>query len=189
MNTLTLATNGTSTTGEATVRIGDGPPLTLEQLRDVLVVGGVEYRRAYMTASQLLQGTTGMPIIQRTAADVFAEQEVVELREQRKLLLGLIRKGLSPLQVQALDLLIDWQTGSTLAEKLDTTPQHVANLVTTLHRMGLLARKHMPTPGPGRSPGMFRTVDAVHGPERKEAMLEVVRREARKLREAVDDGR
>lgn len=179
-----LVPSGIPTNGEATVRIGDGPALTRDQVAQVLAAGGVPPERAIFAASMMLKGTVYPPLVQRTAQDTLNEAEVRELREHRELLLGLVRKALSPLQVQALDVLRDWQTGASLAETLGVTPQHASNLVTALHRMGLLERKHLPTPGPGRSSGRFRTVDAVHGPERDAEQIEAVRAEARRLRDA-----
>lgn len=183
-NVLLFPSGWMPTTGEATVRIGDGPPLTASQLRDVLVVGGIEYRRATMTASWLLQGTTGLPIIQRTAQDTFNEMEAAELREHRALLLGLVRKNLSPLRLRALDELVGWHFASTLAERLGITHQHAANVCADLYGMGLVERQASPQHLRGRSPWLYRTVDAVHGPEREAELIESVRDAARRLRDA-----
>jgi predicted transcriptional regulator len=173
---------GIPTTGPATIQIGSGPRLTFEELRDVLVAGGLPVQRAHMAAGSLLRGTTYPPIVQRTAADVVNEAEVRELREQRKFLLGLVTKRLSPLRLRALESLIGWHFASTLAEKIGTSHQHANNVCAALYEMGLLERKDAPSHLRGRNPWLYRTVDAVHGPEREAAALEGVRDAARKLR-------
>lgn len=177
-----LRQQGTPTNGPATVQIGTAPALTLEQVRDVLLVGGMSYVRATMAASQLLRGTTAQPIITRTAQDLFNETEAQELRQHRAFLLGLVRKRLSPLRLRALDALIDWHFASTLGEQLGLTLQHASNICAALYEMGLVERQDAPEHLRGRSPWLYRTVDAVHGPERGERQAEAVRDAALRLR-------
>lgn len=183
MTNIVQLSSGIPTTGPATIQIGDGPRLTFEQVRDVLVAGGLPAQRAHMAAGMLMRGTAYPPVVQRTAQDVVNEAEVSDLREQRKFLLGLVTKRLSPLRLRALGALVEWHFASTLAEEIGTSHQHAANICAALYEMGLVERRDAPSHLRGRSPWLYRTVDAVHGPERQAAEIEGVRDAARRLRD------
>jgi DNA-binding MarR family transcriptional regulator len=149
---------GTPTNG-ATVTIGDCPPLTREQIQMVLAIAG--HPDPAVAALFLSNGTSRPTIVKRTAMDWMNEMEVAQLREQRLLLLSALRKKLSPLWLRALDSLESWHFISTLAEELGISVQQTGNVCSALFALGLVERQDAPRHLRGRSPWLYRRVDAV----------------------------
>ena len=171
MNVLLLATGNPANSG-GNIRIGDGPPLTTEQLRDILIVAG--HPSPEMASRWLSRGTTCQPIVQRTAADFVNEGEVSALREHRDTLLRALRTKLTPLWLRVLDALIDWHFVSTLSAELGISVQQVGNVCSGLSAIGLLERMDSPTHLRGRSPYLYRAVAAVAGELRLQRDLSAI---------------
>jgi hypothetical protein len=163
---------GSSTTGTP-LDLPVGRQRNVEWAADELEAAGELIRR--------LSGT-----VPRTAQDAFNEYEAKTLREHRNFLLGLVKGRLSPLRLRALEVLKEAHFASTLAPLIGVSAQHAGNICAALYDQGLLTREE-PAPHlskPGRTAWMYRTVDAIHGPERYEEELESIRAKARELREA-----
>ncbi len=144
MSTIQLSV-GIPANGPATVVIGSAPPLTEQQLTDVLIAAG--HPQPDVAVKFLSQGTSRPTIPRRTAQDFINEASLRQKTDQLAVVTSALRRRLSPQQLAVLDFAGDsWFGSSAVAEWLEISQQGAANVITKLLDLGLLVRREMGHP-------------------------------------------